>query len=258
MARSFAYSSIGNYVSALVYLQKIHRQEPITASNFMVHRTLQGAKRLLGDATVQATPLEPQHLLRMYFKLDMSKSYDLVWWLAIILAFRGLLRKAHVTNTDQGICVSDLSFKDWGVLLSLPKTKTIQYGERLLEIPFAKVLSSVFCVDYYLRLHLRRSKLKGSDFLFQFKSNHKWFPMTYKRFSKTLSEMTSKLKITGKISTHSLRRGGATWLHSIGYDLVEIKTRGDWKSLAVLLYLQDGISRKVQKDKVAAAFLRFV
>ena len=98
MARSFAYTSIGNYVSALVYLQKILRQDPITASNFMVHRTIQGARRLLGDASVQAAPLEPRHLLMMYFKLDMS--YDLVWWLAILFSFRGLLRKAHVTNTD--------------------------------------------------------------------------------------------------------------------------------------------------------------
>ena len=120
------------------------------------------------------------------------------------------------------------------------------------------VRSSVFCVHYYLRTHLRRTKLCDHDLLFQYRSKGKLVPMSYTKFAGTLRDMTTKLKLSTKISTHSLRRGGASWLHSIGYDLVDIKTRGDWKSMAVLLYLQDGMERKVKKDKVAASFLRFL
>ena len=79
----------------------------------------------------------------MYELLDMSLSRDLCWWTAAIMAFRGLLRKAHVTVSNQ------VTFKPWGVLLRLNRTKTIQYGEGSLEIPFSYAHDSIFYVATY-------------------------------------------------------------------------------------------------------------
>ena len=114
MTRKFKYSSIEGYVSALSYLQQMHGYAPINASNFMVKRTMLGAKRKLGYSPVQAMPLRPEHLLQFYAQLDMCVSFHLCWWTAAITAFRGLLRKAHITKSSQCICVNNVKFYEWG------------------------------------------------------------------------------------------------------------------------------------------------
>jgi hypothetical protein len=223
-----------------------------------VSRTMTGARRKLGDTPSQAFPIGPAHLTLMYGCLNMSKSADLCWWAATITAFRGLLRKAHITISDQAICVCDLQFCDWGLLLTLPRTKTIQYGERVLEIPFTLTPGSIFCVTRYVRLLMLRLQITGSDNVFQYYRGGVRRPMSYDWYSTRLKELSKRIGIQDKVSSHSLRRGGATYLNSLGVTLVDIKQRGDWRSLAVLLYLSDSLDTKVSKDKVVSAFMRFV
>ena len=187
----------------------------------------------------------------------MSKTSDLCWWAATITAFRGLLRKAHITLSDQAIAVQDLEFFDWGLLLTLPKTKTVQYGERLLQIPFSRIHGSIFCVSRYVGLLVAKMKVKGSDYAFQYYRSGTKKVMSYEWYSARLKRLTSRIGLEGKVTSHSLRRGGATYLNSIGVTLVDIKQRGDWRSLAVLLYLTDSLDTKISKDKVASAFMRF-
>ena len=50
MARKFKYSSIEGYISALSNLQQLHGYVPVNATNFLVKRTMLGAKRKLGYA----------------------------------------------------------------------------------------------------------------------------------------------------------------------------------------------------------------
>ena len=256
MTRKFKYSSIESYLSALSYLQQMYGYSPVNASNFMVKRTMLGAKRKLGYSPVQAMPLEPEHLLKFYAHLNMGDSFQLCWWVAAITAFRGLLRKAHVTVSSQSISVQDVKFHDWGLLLTLPRTKTIQYGERILQIPFTLVPGSPLCVVYFIKYLLVHTGARPDQPLFQYRRHGRFKPMTYSAFSGELRRLTKLIGLDGKVSSHSLRRGGASYLSSIGFDLIDIKSRGDWKSLAVLLYLVDGLDKKVAKDKVVTSFLR--
>ena len=258
MARKFKYSSIEGYISALSYLQRLHGYEPINATNFMVKRTMLGAKRKLGYSPVQAMPLEPEHLILFYGQLDMSESFQLCWWTAAITAFRGLLRKAHVTNSSQCISVDNVIFYEWGCLVTLPRTKTIQYGERVLEIPFSVIPGSPLCVASFLGRLLKRTGVSGGDLLFQYFHRGRLMVMSYEVFSVELKRLSKLVGLEGKVSSHSLRRGGASYLASIGFDLIDIKNRGDWKSLSVLLYLVDSLDKKVSKDKIVSSFLRVV
>ena len=63
--------------------------------------------------------------------------------------------------------------------------------------------------------------------------------MTYMSFSVELRRLTKIIDLAGKVSSHSLRRGCAYYLLSIGFNLIDIK------SLAVLFYLADGLDKKV-------------
>ena len=154
--------------------------------------------------------------------------------------------------------MNNIKFLSWGLLLTLPHTKTIQYGERVLEIPFTRVPGSPLCVEHFVGRLLRHSGVAGDEPLFQFRHKGRLRAMSYSAFSTELRRLTKVTKVVGKVSSHSLRRGGASYLFSIGVSLIDIKTRGDWKSLAVLLYLVDGLDKKVAKDKVVTSFLRVI
>ena len=56
-------------------------------------------------------------------------------------------------------------------------------------------------------------------------------------------------------STHSLRRGGATFLHMTGIPLQEIMTIGDWTSATVFKYFQLPLSHRICQDYRVATIL---
>lgn len=56
-----------------------------------------------------------------------------------------------------------------------------------------------------------------------------------------------------RVGLHSLRRTGAMHLYSIGIPLNDICLIGDWKSMAVLLYLSAPFQRLVQVEDLSAA-----
>ena len=62
-------------------------------------------------------------------------------------------------------------------------------------------------------------------------------------FRKRLSALLSLLGLQSEdFLTHSLRRGGATWLLNSGAPLHLIKVLGDWKSDSVLKYLKPDVN----------------
>ena len=58
---------------------------------------------------------------------------------AILTSFRGLLRKAHITNSDGTLLREDVSFHPWTMSLRVRKSKTIQFAERSQDIPISRV-----------------------------------------------------------------------------------------------------------------------
>ena len=77
------------------------------------------------------------------------------------------------------------------------------------------------------------------------------FPYTYNVFSDKLKKVCLKAGLVGHFTTHSLRRGAAGFLSTF-LPLHVIKTYGDWKSWAVLLYVSDNYASRKQKDYLVA------
>ena len=61
------------------------------------------------------------------------------------------------------------------------------------------------------------------------------FPMKGSRFNKRLHALTADA--ARDFSSHSFRRGGATWALSCGVPGEIVKLLGDWKSASYLVYL---------------------
>lgn len=135
LTRSLAYSSICNYLSAVWSLHQFMGYEPKAKGTFLVSCTLRGAKRLQGDSTLSADPLLPEHLMLMYPLLNFNDKSDLIFWCALCLSFRCLLRKCHLTSSPHMLRRCQIEFTKYGIILNIVSSKTIQFRERTVRIP---------------------------------------------------------------------------------------------------------------------------
>lgn len=252
------YKTICNYISALWALHNWFGFPPVAKDSFLVKCTMQGAHRLLGDATLSADPLLPEDLVRVYRTLNYKDLHDLVFWAALCLGYRCLLRKGHFTSSPHTILRKHVEFTDYGLCLRLESSKTVQYHERDVVIPVVESPGSILCPVRWLRVYLKRFNVSNSAPLFIVpgkKSN----AISYKFFAKRLSSSLKSAGLNGNYTSHSLRRGCATFLSRLGMPLHDIKTYGDWRSLSVLLYLSNDITTRLGKDfSVAKSFKQFV
>ena len=247
MASSFKYVSIVNYLSALWVLHKMTNHQHVDPKSFEIHMTLREIRRTLGDVVQQARPISIQELCKIYSVLDMSDSQDLALWCAILLCFRGLLRKSNVVEEGLALLVADVCFFPWGVLIRVKRTKTISFGERVLEIPFSPLQGSPFCVVAHLSALLSITKHPPTTQLISFKAAGRLVRGTYTWFCGRLRKLSGRLGLES-FTTHSLRRGGASALADAGFSLIDIKNLGDWSSLSVLHYLTKSPQAKLDLD----------
>lgn len=247
LAGQVCYSTICNYISAVWSLHDFIDSTSPAKGSFLVKCTLKGARRLLGDTVLSADPLLPEHLMLIYRALDHKNILHLVFWTAITLAYRCLLRKGHYTYSTHMLRRQDVEFTDYGVCITLHSSKTIQYRERLVKIPVVAATGSALCPVYWLKVYFNKVRASPSAPLFIVPGTQHC-TLSYHVFSKLLKAFVSKCHLKGRYSSHSLRRGSATYLSRLGLPLHDIKTYGDWQSLSVLLYLASDISSRLHKD----------
>ena len=249
LAESRSYVTIINYLSAVWTLHKMNAVQHLDPSSFPIVATLRGIRRTLGDVKNQARPVSVKELKNIFSTLDMCNSEDVAFWLAVILCFSGLLCKSNVVEVGLAIRLQDIELTQWGVLVRVVRTKTICYRERQLVIPFCSLPHSIFCVSRMYRLLSLLVKFPSpSSQLISYMLGTKWVRGTYSWFMRRLSGVSGELGQV-RISTHSLRWGGASALGDAGFSLLEIKDMGDWSSLAVLQYITKTLQSRIDLDR---------
>lgn len=249
------YHTIRCYLSGVNYLLEDYGRPTIDYSNVLIHRAINGAKRILGTASVQAIPLLPRHLLSMFAHLQDSLGHT-AFWAALLCGFRALFRKCHYTLSDSTLTRSSFAFFEWGVLITVRKTKTIQFREKELLIPITRVSNKSLCAVWWLERHFSQiSAVPGAPaFLIMDKGSPT--PLTYHVFDAILKELASRCSFPpGRVSSHGLRRGGATYLALMGVPLDVIKETGDWSSDQVYKYLKRPLQERITLDTQVASFI---
>lgn len=263
LARSCKFSTINNYLSALIVLHKYHGFSAEFRGTFYIQLVVRGLKRILGDEPCQAIPLSPEQLLQCYGTISGKDSIENASWAAVVLCFRTLLRKSNVLPDNAKppypehiIRRKDVKFYAWGMVLTIGASKTIQFKERKLEIPVFVMGHSPFCAVTLLRTHMIKHPGAWNDPLFLKGNVATGFkPLLYRDVLDRLKGWVKKIGLdSSNVGLHSLRRSGATFLCRLGIPLSDIKCVGDWRSLAVLEYLVTPMSRKLEiEDKCSHA-----
>ena len=164
-------------------------------------------------------------------------------WVGCLLAFFTLFRKANLcpkdTKYDPGTVLTrdDVVLDTVGqrVLVFVNFSKTNQYSQRQHCIPIPR--NSDPALDLYRFVQLLYSRVDASEESPAMSYSATGF-INHRTFTTKLKGWLSKAGLDPAMySGHSFRRGGASYLYSIGGSTLMVQVMGDWRSQVFTRYL---------------------
>ena len=118
------------------------------SNTWVIDSLLKGTNRILGASTRQTLPITPSILFSISSLLNLSSSFDIIFWAACLVTF-SFFRKSNLLvtslptfNPSLHLCRKDVSFSADGAVLAVRWSKTIQYRQRVLSVPLPRIPSS--------------------------------------------------------------------------------------------------------------------
>jgi hypothetical protein len=252
--------SIKNYVNGVKVLHLLKGVSHVAFEDISVKLTLKGVAKTLRHTPRQAEPITPGMLVQMANWLDLNDPADASFWALFLVCFFLLLRKSNVVpvavknfDSSKQFTRSDFSFSNNVMLVNGKWAKNNQCGKHSGGLPVLPLPGSILCpVSAYVNM-CRLVPAESSSPAFGLYVAGRYKPITYRQYQYKLKSLVEVIgKDPGLYSTHSFRRGGATFAFRAGIPGELIQVLGDWRSDAYLRYLDIPLEVKT----VAAARFR--
>ena len=267
LARSISPRSIPCYLNVIRIMHLCAGLNNPLENNWELNLLKRGILRQKAVPPVQKLPITPDMLLKIFAQLNNSDPGDICFWAACLIAFYGFLRKSTLLQKSasedfsKGLLRSDIFvIKAHSFSLAIRHSKTIQFGQRVLVLPFAQCKISILCPVQALFLHLTTSRLTKDWPLFAYSSGKVVRVLTHSTFSSRLKLLLGRAGYDSKLmSAHSFRSGGTSFAIGAGLNSLVVKARGDWTSNAFerYVYLTDKSTlsaARLLSTKVARSF----
>ena len=255
LARDFrAPGSIKNYLVGVKWFHVLAGMETTQFDHISLKLVQKGIARLKKNLPRQALPLTPEILQDIYQYLDMSSVNDISLWTILLFGFFLMARKSNLVpdstkkfDKTKHLCRRDVLLSDNLLLVSLKWSKTNQFGDRQHFVPLLAMQGSVLCPVKAFKRLISMTPGKSDGPLFVLFKEGRVSPLTYNVLQNRLKCLISATGRAGDAySSHSLRRGGATFAAAAGVPRHYIQQVGDWKSDAVDQYLHNSLQSRVQ------------
>ena len=175
---------------------------------------LKGISRLNPHCPKRALPITAFILMEFKELLDLRKPIHATFWCLFLIAVFLMSRKSHLVHstlaeskTNKQLRRKDFIISENGFTVIIRWSKTIQFRERILEIPVLAIPDSPLCPLSALKqmIHLTPAPEDALAFILP---GGKYRPVLYHEFNKMLRVLIRK---TGRdpngYSSHSFRRG---------------------------------------------------
>lgn len=249
--------SVRNYVSGLKTIHTLCDMPFPSTSAVSVRLTFRGMDKLVAHVPKRASPITPQILCRIARLIDFTKPDLVVMWTLFLFLFFLFSRKSQFIpqsvsdpHIPKLVTRRDIVF-DRGILrVTFKWTKTRQSGGEPLVVPLLPIPGSVLCpVSAYAKMISMVPVPLGSP-AFVLPTSTGASVVSYPLFHKVLRTFLSQLGLNpGSFSSHSFRRGGASFAFYIGVPGELIQTQGDWLSDAYKVYLEASFDQRVTVAK---------
>ena len=243
LSRSFkSSSSIKNYISGVKTMHHLLGYPLDQINDFLINLGIKGIARMNPYCTKQAKPITPEILLQFASVLNMTDPEDVVIWCLFLFAFFLFSRKSNLVPTtkedvknNKCLLQKDVTEHEDYLIVSFRYSKTIQFGERILQTPLIKIPGSILCpVAAYKRMR-RMISTASDDPLFSLPNKKCIF---YNKLQSRLKSLIQKIGLNPQeYSSHGFRRAGCTFAFraKVPSDLIQLQ--GDWRSDAYKKYL---------------------
>jgi hypothetical protein len=240
LARTKAPSTVRQYLNIIRTMHLIEDLPNPLEDNFKLDLLLRAIKRVRGDQPSYKLPLSLGHLLSIKPLLNLDSLRDCQLWAAMLVGFFGLLRVSNFTDVAKCVTREQISLIEGGLALNINASKTIQFRQRKHQAILPLLKNHPLCpVTALLTFFNRTLDVSDQAPLFSTMQNSQARPLSSSTFRRRLSDILTLANLSpAQYSTHSLRRGGATWLVSAGVPIQVVKRLGDWKSDAVFQYIR--------------------
>ena len=250
--------TVSNYISALRSIHHVLDLPFDSFSDFSLCLTLRGLHRSMIYVSQWKRPITIQMLYQFAEILLPGGHINNICLLACILVgFFSFFRSSNLlpksTSTSDFNPLRQLSrgsfrFYDGGVVLTVFYTKSHQFPNEPLCIPISQIPNSSICPVATLQCHFKTfSKRTSNSPAFLIQDNSCVRSLTVCDLWAAIKDLVTLLCLDPTLySTHSLRRGGATFAFSSGIPSELIKLQGDWHSQAYEVYLTLPIIDRIQ------------
>ena len=260
-AATVSYDSLKNIFSSIKFIHRAMDQV-FPEDNWQVESTLKAIKRELAGAPNQTLPISPKILLNMYMFCDTSTPKGLADWTCFLTSFYCMLRKSSAVPTSMsafnpltGLSRLKVSFPQGkGICMVLQNhSKTNQFMNKNAVVPMVSNPVQELCPVYHMKLLFTKFDLPPSLPAFSYVERSKLKCVTYSGFTKELRRLldAAGYKATS-YSGHSFRRGGATYLYSLGADPLIIQASGDWASDCFTRYVCLSLDQRLNAQQMMA------
>ena len=245
-AQYLAYSfhsakAVRNYIDGVRKVHILLRTEPPSWVDIEVRITLLGLNKTMLCPVKQAKPITPDIMLDMVTFLDLTKRSDLVFWSVVVVGFFSFFRKSNLIpdtkdsfDPSKQLSRKSVKFDDTLAILKVTWSKTIQYRQRVVEVPLFPIPNSPLCPVTLVKA-LMACRGKPTHPLFSLRRGE---PLTYPAFHKKFRATLERAGYEKSLfSSHSLRRGATLWAYESGVPKSLIQVQGVWTSDAYKRYL---------------------
>ena len=248
LAENLKVSSIITYYQAIVFYHVCAGLEPVRLSNPTLKATIKGIEKGESKSACGKDPMFPEHLLAMGKVVDFDSNLEVLVFIAVLLMFRTLLRVSHIVSSNHMLLRGDVKWDGETVLLSVRSSKTDQIGKGC-TVPVSASRDPALCPVRALMFLFKKFSRSKRVQLFSCST----VPcLTYSMFAKCFKKLVLRAGLKGDFASHSLRRGGATYMSLLNCSIPEIKSRGMWKSDCVFKYIVPDLEAKKVSDRKVA------
>ena len=248
LAENLKISSIVTYYQAVVFYHVCAGLEPVRLSNPILKATIKGIEKEKKDVTGGKDPMFPIHLLVLGKVVNFESDVEILVFIAALLMFRTLLRVSHIVSSSHTLLRGDVKFENNTILLSVRSSKTNQSGKGE-TVPVTLSSDPALCPVRAVKFLFNKFGMPADCQLFSCPTVP---ALSYSMFARCFKKLITRAGLVGDFASHSLRRGGATYMSMLDCSITEIKTRGMWKSDCVYKYIVPDLAAKRVSDKKVA------
>jgi hypothetical protein len=223
-----------------------------------LRRQLAGLRRLKGEGAHRKLPIRPPLLLRFARRLPPGSRWLAVFTCCVVGVF-GMLRRSNLLpgslslfGQEKHLTRADITIDPatYALHARVRFSKVLQFQDRVHVVVIAGAPRPGAPLDPVALWRGYCAAVPAppdAPAFCYFGADGRLCPLTFSLLAEGIKALVAAAGLDpAEFSTHSLRRGGATWAFQQNVHTLLIKATGDWRSDAYQAYLTLGAPEKLQ------------